>query len=110
MANNNKNETNTIAPNDFLITFKAPYHFEGKEYKTLDLAGLENITAEQLFEASSVFARNDYINPRPEADPKYCCMLAAAACGLPHEFFNGLPAREAVKVRNAVQSFFLEED
>lgn len=98
------------AANGFLITFRNPYSFEGKEYKTLNLSGLEGLTAEQLFEASGVFARNDYINPRPEADPKYCCMLAAAACGLPHEFFDGLPAKEVMKVRNAVQSFFLEED
>lgn len=95
--------------NEYLVTFSKPYTFEGKEYKTLDLSGMEGLTSEQLFDVSRTFSTGDYINPRPEADPKFCCLVAASVCKLPIEFFDGLPLREGVKVRNAVQTFFQSE-
>lgn len=91
------------------IKFKAPYTFEGKEYTGLPLEKLENLSSEQLFEASKRFSTGEYITPRPEADPKYCCILAAIVCGVPETFFEKLPPRECIKVRNAVQSFFQGE-
>lgn len=91
------------------IKFKAVYTFEGREYNGLHLEKLEELTSEQLFEASKRFSTSEYITPRPEADPKYCCILAAIVCGVPETFFDKLPPRECIKVRNAVQSFFQSE-
>lgn len=91
------------------IKFKTTYTFEGKEYGGLHLEKLEDLTSEQLFEASKRFSTSEYITPRPEADPKYCCILAAIVCGVPETFFEKLPPRECIKVRNAVQSFFQSE-
>ena len=89
-----------------IVEFSRPYTFEGKEYTVLDLSGLENLTSQDLFNASKIFSTEDYISPRPEADPKYCCLLASIACGMPREFFNGLPLRDGMKVRDCVFNFF----
>lgn len=93
-----------------LVNFSKTYTFEGKEIKAIDLSKMEALTSEDLFEASKLFQTSDYITPRPESDPKFCCMVAAIASGIPKEFFNGLSFRDAVKVRNAVQTFFQNED
>lgn len=91
------------------VKFKNPYVYEEKEYNGIDLSKLETLTTEQLFDVSKRFSTNEYITPRPEADLKYCCILAAVVCGVPEGFFNHLPAAEGIKVRNAVQSFFQNE-
>lgn len=93
----------------YIVKFSKPHSFEGKEYPSLDLSGLENLTSNDLFETSRDFSVSGYISPRPEADPQFCCSLAALVCKLPKEFFMGLPLRDGVKVRNVVQSFFQEE-
>lgn len=42
-------EQNTGAEeNELVLTLKKPYEFEGKTYTTLDLSGLENVTAGTL--------------------------------------------------------------
>ena len=92
------------------ITFSKVYKFEGKEYTEVDLSELDNLTTRQLGEVSKQFSTSEYITPAPEADINFCCMVAAKACSLPIEFFNNLPARDGVKVRIEVQTFFREMD
>lgn len=94
---------------NYLVKFSKPHTFEGREYPSLDLSGLENLTSNDLFEASRHLATSAYITPRPEADPQFCCFIAATVCKIPPEFFEKLPLRDGVKVRNTVQSFFQEE-
>ena len=40
----------------------------------------------------------------------YSCYLAARVSGLPVEFFQGLPAREAIKLKNVVTGFLYGGD
>lgn len=94
--------------NKNVVKFSKPYTFEGKEIQSVDLSNMENLTAEDLFEATKLFSTDDYLTPRPEGDPKFCCIVAAMASGT--EFFSSLSFRDTVKVRNAVQNFFRSED
>lgn len=95
--------------NPYLVTFKKPYYFEDKEYTHIDLSALEEMTSQQLFEANREMAM-DYISPKPEADARFCCIIAGRACGLPTEFFDQLPIREGIKIRDVVFNFFHGED
>lgn len=100
----------TQTDNKYLVTFSKPHSFEGKEYTELDLSGLEDITTRQLADISKHFSTTEYITPRPEADLQYCCMVAAEILHLPKQFFDGLPAKQGMKVRDVVQGFFQAED
>ena len=108
-------EENATAPSaaekepDYVVRFKKPYMFEGKEYVQIDLSGLEQMSSQDFFEANRIMAM-EYISPKPEADAKFCCIMAAVACKVPPEFFDRLPVKEGMKVRNAVQNFFLSTD
>lgn len=96
--------------NPYLVVFGKPYTFEGKEYTQIDLSGMKGLRPSDFFDASKSFNMEEYINPRPEAEPKFCCDIAGRAAGLPVEFFEDLPIRDVRKIRNCVQDFFREED
>lgn len=92
--------------NNFIIKFDKPYNFEGKEYEEIDISNIENLSTRQLAEATKQFSTSEYITPKPEADVNFCCIIAAEVTKLPREFFYNLPAKEGIKVRDLVQTFF----
>ena len=46
----------------------------------------------------------------PETNLEYALIVAASATGRPVEFFRGLVPRDAMKIKNAVTSFFFGEE
>lgn len=94
----------------FVIPFRRPYRFEGKDYVSIDLSGLENLTAEDMIAADKYFNRSGNFSVMPEMNMEYVMFIASKATDQPVEFFRGLPTREAVKIKNRVTSFFYGED
>lgn len=92
--------------NDYLIKFNKPYEFEGKEYTEVDLSGLENLKARDLSEAEKIFVSSGNVAVVNEMSVGYACIIASKATKLPIEFFEQLPAKESVKVKNVVTGFF----
>jgi len=92
--------------NDLLLILDKPYKFDDKSYKEVDLSGMEDINAEALSKIERSFSKKGISAVQPEVSVSYAVMLATEASGLPIEFFNGLPAREAIKLKNMVVNFF----
>lgn len=92
-----------------VVTFGKPYHFEGKEHKSIDLSGLDNLTAENMIAADKYLASNGVFTPMPEMNMEYTLYIASVATGLPIEFFRRLPPKDAIKVKNRVTNFFYGE-
>lgn len=94
-----------------VIRLKKPYQFEGKEYTEIDLSGLEELTAADMIALENQYDRKSPgINVMPEVKVGYAVMMAARAAKLPVEFFNGLPPKEAMKVKNRVMGFLFGSD
>ena len=94
-----------------VIKLKKPYQFEGKEYTEIDLSGLEELTAADMIARENQYDRKSPgINVMPEVKVGYAVMMAARAAKLPVEFFNGLPPKEAMKVKNRVMGFLFGSD
>ncbi len=94
-----------------VIKLKKPYQFEGKEYTEIDLSGLEELTAADMIALENQYDRKSPgINVMPEVKVGYAVMMAARAAKLPVEFFNGLPPKEAMKVKNRVMGFLFGSD
>ena len=94
---------------ELVIEPKKPYLFEDKEYKTIDLSGLEELTMQDAIEAQKnvVGAGEDtVVIYAPEASQAFIDEMAAMAAKQPVEFFNGMDIRLSGKVRTAVQSVF----
>ena len=109
---NKEKDTNTTAPEerDFVIHFGKPYTFEEETFTEIDLSGLENITAADMIATQKQMTKGGTVDMLPEMSLQYACIIAARITGKPIEFFTGLPAREAVKLKNVVSGFIYVED
>lgn len=92
--------------NEYLITFKKPFTFEGKEYKEVDISGIEKLTTGDLIEADGQFGNTGQFAVMNEMTTGYACIVAAQSSDKPIEFFQQLPAVEGVKLKRIVMGFF----
>lgn len=95
---------------DYIVKFSKTYEFEGARISEVDLSGLENLTAEDMFKAQQSLMMQNYVSVQLESDPKYCILIAAYATQLPSEFFNKLSIKDAAKVKNKVSAYFFASD
>ena len=103
-------ETQEQEENKYLIKFRKPFIFEDETYKEIDLSGLEDLSARDMIQAQRTMERSGSINVLPEMSLEYACIFASKATKMPVEFFQALPPKEAIKVKNKVTSFFYGED
>lgn len=94
---------------DLVLRFKKPYSFEGETYTEVDLSGLEDLSAADLCKVGKMVKKIDGVDPIAEMSLPYAIYMAARVTGKPIEFFQQLPAREAVKLKNLVVGFLYGE-
>ena len=97
---------------DLILRFGKPYKFGGQEYTEVDLSGLEDVTAGVLESVGKITAKkNPGMNPAlQEMSLTFCTCLAQRVAKLPLEFFTGLPAKEAIKLKAMVTNFLYGGD
>ena len=114
MENVNKNITALKAEqpkeNAYILVFGKPYIFEEETYTEVDLSGLENITAANMIIAQKAMAQGGTVDMLPEMSVQYACLIATQISSQPMEFFTGLPAKEAIKLKNMVTGFIFGAD
>lgn len=94
-----------------IVKFRKPFKFEGQEYKEIDLSGLDDLTAQDMVSVDRILKRNSTgIDVMPEVSMEYALNLAAKAAKQPIEFFQALPPREAMKVKNRIMGFLFGSD
>jgi len=97
--------------NKFIIQLKKPYKFDGKEYTSIDLSAVENLTARDLTAAEKSWQAHGGSSFVPEVNLAYCFEVAAIATKMPLEFFLGLPSKTALAVKNTlVADFFTDTE
>ncbi len=99
-------------PEDLILRFAKPYKFGGQEYTEVDLSGLEDVTAGVLESVGKITAKkNPGMNPAlQEMSLTFCTYLAQRVAKLPLEFFTGLQAKEAIKLKAMVTNFLYGGD
>lgn len=95
---------------DYIIRFSKPYKFEGKSYAGVDLSGLKNLKAKDLWKVNRNYRNAGNVSVLPEIDAEYTARVAARASGLPIEFFENMPLPEATKIKAKVSGFFMEKE
>lgn len=91
---------------DTKVIFSKPYIFESKEYTEVDLSGLENLLTKDLVQADTMFTMSGQVAAMNEMSIGYACIVASIATKLPVEFFERLPGKEGIKVKNVIANFF----
>ena len=95
---------------DLVLRFKKPYSFEGEIFTEVDLSGLEDLSAADLCKVGKMVKKIDGVDPIAEMSLPYAIFMAARVTGKPLEFFQQLPAREAIKLKNLVAGFLYGGD
>ena len=96
--------------NKYLIKFRKPFVWEDNTYTEIDMSGLEDLSAKDMIAAQRTMEKSGSINVLPEMSLEYACIFASRATKMPVEFFQALPPKEAIKVKNKVTNFFYGED
>lgn len=96
--------------NSYYIKFRKPFVWEDETYEGVDLSGMEDLSARDMIQAQRTMEKSGSINVLPEMSLEYACIFASKAAKMPVEFFQALPPKEAVKVKNRVTNFFYGED
>ena len=89
-----------------VLKFRKPYKFEGVE----DLSAMEDMTAADLCAVGKIMNKLGIVNPVAEMTVDYAIYMAARASGKPVEFFQGLPPKESIKLKNMVTGFLYGGD
>ena len=101
-----KISTKAAPKETMVVSFGKPYTFEGTTYNEVDLAGLDDLSTDQLCQADRIFERGGGVSTIKELNVEYACIIAAMATGKPVEFFKGLPARDGNKIKAKVGAYF----
>ena len=90
------------ATENHVMQLEEPYHFKGQTYTEVDLNGIADLNSMNESEAENRMAREGFMVMETSFNYLFACVLASMATGLPEEFFTGLPLREVLKLKNAV--------
>ena len=93
-----------------VLKLSKTYNFEGEEINTVDLSGLDNVTADQMIWAQKMVTKNGNTTALLETNIEYLLFLASLSSGRPIEFFKQLNAKDVVKVKNRITGFFFVEE
>ena len=104
------NTENVQEDSSYLVVFRRPFVFEGKTYESVDLSGLEDLSAADMIAANKIMERGGTVNVLPEMSLEYACIISARATRMQVEFFRALPPKDALKVKNRVTNFLYAED
>ncbi len=117
-VNSVESESNTTSPRVFNIenkgnvgvynhTFKTPFEYEGKKYKTIcfnfnKMTGQDFISVE-----NEMMNKNEYALD-PILSRSYLSKLASKASGIPSDIIEAMPARDFKKITDAARNFLAD--
>ncbi len=96
---NDKNEK-------YIVKFDKEYNFENENYKQIDLSKLEDLKAIDLDKIDKIYQSNGGVPLLAEMSRGYAMLVASEVTGLPKEFFDNLPAKYSIKIKNMISNFF----
>lgn len=85
-----------------VMRLEKPYFFKDKEYAEIDLKGVADLSSMHESHAENRMAREGFFVTENSFNFLYACVIASMATGQPEEFFTGLPLKEVVKLKTAV--------
>lgn len=88
------------------IKLSEPFIWDDEEVREVDLSGLYDMTAEDMFRVDEQMRIRGFSGMNPEITRQYALLAAAKINHKPWEWLNRLKARDAVRIKNVVAGFF----
>jgi len=95
--------------NNKTITLSKPYEFEGETYTEIDLQGLDDLKAKDLSVVDKIHISKGCNPAMSGLTVDYAMITASMVTKKPLEFFENLPAKDAMAIKNVVMRFFYKE-
>lgn len=80
--------------------------WDGEEVSEVDLSGLYDMTAMDMFAVDEQMRIRGFSGMNPEITRQYALLTAAKINKKPWEWLNRIKARDAVRIKNVVAGFF----
>lgn len=99
-------------PEDLVLKLSKPYVFEGRTYTEVDLSDLENATAGDMARAAKITSKKYRgLNPATlEMTTEYATTMGHLVTKLPLEFFERMPAKDAIAMKGKIVGFLFGAD
>ena len=99
-----QNNAESTEEKEGIITLNKPYVFEGKEYKTIDLSGIEKLTINDAIKAQSQLIDEQEVAAAlaTERTTAFARLIATKASDYPIEFFKLMPRGVMKRTQRAV--------
>ena len=88
------------------LKLEEPFLFDGNRITEISMEGLMNVTAAELCAVDMQMAAKGYSGIRLETTRQYAMFLAAKINKRPWEFCNNMKARDTIRLRELVATFF----
>lgn len=95
---------------DNKIFLTKPYEFEGETFTEVDMQGICDLRGKDLVRIDKIFVSRGNNPAMTGLTLEYAELVANEVTGKPVEFFENLPSRDAIKLKNFVTHFFYGED
>jgi hypothetical protein len=92
------------------IILSKPYEFEGVTYTEIDLQRLDDLTGKDLVEIEKIFISRGNNPGLGALSHDYAYIVAQRITKKPIEFFESLPAKDAIALKDKIFYFFHGED
>lgn len=92
---------------DLKLPLEDPFIFDDETITEIDLSGLVDLSASDMCAIDRQMSMMGYgISSRPELSGQYVMMVAAKVNKRPWEFCNRMKARDYIRLREIVRTFF----
>lgn len=108
-ADENKDVSENITDEKYVIWLHEPVTFEGKKYDKIDLTCLEQVRVADMIAVNRKLANEGNSDVVQENSLEYAINLAARASDLPIEFFEQLKPGPGMRVKRCVMSFLYRQ-
>lgn len=92
--------------NPLILKLSDPYKFDGIEVTELNMEGITELTAGDMCQLDREMIKRGYSGTRMDATRQYAMLVAAKVNGKPMEYCDRMGARDGIRLRDFVATFF----
>lgn len=89
-----------------ILKLSDSYKFDGVEITEINMEGMVDLTAGDLCMIDREMLKRGYSGTRMDTTRQYAMLVAAKVNGKPMEFCDGMGARDSMRLRDLVATFF----
>lgn len=92
--------------NPLILKLADPYKFDGIEVTELNMEGITELTAGDMCQLDREMIKRGYSGTRMDATRQYAMLVAAKVNGKPVDYCDRMGARDSIRLRDFVATFF----